>query len=568
MSNSLKQDIRNLAILVLLAGVIFGFRLGSFGLLDPDEPFYSLTAKEMLNRHDWSTPVLFGQPQFEKPILFYWIICLAFKIFGISESAARIGPLLAGMATVLVTYLWGITLFKRRTIALLSAVILATAAEFMVVSRIVLTDVFLCLFVTLAFFSFSFGYERPKSRQIAWFFIFIFCALGFLTKGPLAVILPWASIFLFLIINQEEYLLKSIPWMSGVAAFALIAAPWYALMAHRYGPDFLKHFFIHENVRRFFVAEHKNSDKIFFYPATIFIGFFPWSAFLLGAVFYSFRRALGERVVRYRSTFLFLSISFVSVFIFFTLAKSKLMSYILPVFPLMALMMGGWLFRVYRALQNGVRPKVSLKILSVLFFGILPTALIIGCLIYGKIARLDILKPILAIAVFMPTLSWAFLFNVHKKKYRAAFYCVIAEIVISACLIFGWLLPRCETEFSSRQDVILLEKTKLPSSSPLILADRLFVRGISYYSGSNNVSVLTDDPESAFYTKHPILMFSTADDLLKIDKNSFPVYCFLKPKGLRLLEKIADKRFSISTLHSGSNKVFLRLDRTDAFLPR
>ena len=114
MNPSLRKDAYSLIALVLLAGVIFGFRLGSFGLLDPDEPFYTLTAKEMLERRDPSTPVIFGQPQFEKPIFFYWVLYGFFKLFGVNEFASRLGPCLAGILTVIATYLWSKILFKRR----------------------------------------------------------------------------------------------------------------------------------------------------------------------------------------------------------------------------------------------------------------------------------------------------------------------------------------------------------------------------------------------------------------------------------------------------------------------
>ena len=254
MSDSLRQDIRNLAILLLLTSIIFGFRLGSFGLLDPDEPFYSLTAKEMLARHDPSTPTIFGSPQFEKPIFFYWVLYASFKLFGVSEFAARLGPCLAGILTVFITYLWGRALFKKPSVAFIASLILATGVEFIIVSRIVLTDMYLCLFVTAALFCFSFGYSCLKHRKTAWLFIFVFCSLGFLTKGPLGVLLPFFGIGSYLIVNQERHLLKEIPWGWGITAFVLIGMPWYALMTRHYGAGFLNHFFIHENVRRFFVA--------------------------------------------------------------------------------------------------------------------------------------------------------------------------------------------------------------------------------------------------------------------------------------------------------------------------
>ena len=284
MTASIRKDIYCLLALLVLAGVIFGFRLGSFGLLDPDEPFYTLTAKEMLERRDPSTPVIFGQPQFEKPIFFYWMLYAFFKLFGMTNFAARLGPCLAGILTVLITYLWGRVLFKRREIAFLSAAVLATGVEFIVISRIVLTDMFLCLFVTAALASFSVGYFHLKYRKLAWIFVFIFCGLGFLTKGPLGLLLPFFGIISYLLVNDEKHLLKEIPWGWGLLAFTLTGLPWYGMMTAHHGVAFLKHFFIHENVRRYFIAEHKSSDRFLFYFVAVLMGFFPWTGFVFGGL--------------------------------------------------------------------------------------------------------------------------------------------------------------------------------------------------------------------------------------------------------------------------------------------
>src|SRR5262245_27056541 len=107
MTVSIRKDLACLSALILVSGLLFGFQLGKSGLLDPDKPFYSLSAKEMLAAHDPWTPRMFGEPQFEKPILFYWVLYAAFSRLGISEFSARLGPCIAGMLTVLVVYAWG-----------------------------------------------------------------------------------------------------------------------------------------------------------------------------------------------------------------------------------------------------------------------------------------------------------------------------------------------------------------------------------------------------------------------------------------------------------------------------
>ena len=264
MNFSLRKDIYNLGVLLALSVFLFGANLGSFGLLDPDEPFYSLTAREMVERNDASTPYIFGHPQFEKPIFFYWVMYACFKVFGISEWSARLGPCIAGVLTVLITYLWARALFRRSDTAFICAAILATAAQFIVVSRIVLTDVYLCLFVTAVLYSFTLGYLYPRWRAAAWHLLFVFCALGFLTKGMLGFLLPFMGIGLYAVLSGELALLVRLPWLTGGLLFAIVGFPWYGLMTAQHGTGFLKHFFIHENIRRFFVAEHKGFDRFYF----------------------------------------------------------------------------------------------------------------------------------------------------------------------------------------------------------------------------------------------------------------------------------------------------------------
>lgn len=547
--------------LALLCVVIFGFGLGSFGLLDPDEPFYSLTAKEMLQKHDFSTPILFGEPQFEKPIFFYWIVCLCYKIFGMTEFASRLGPLLGGVLTVLITYLWGVLLFKRRTVAFVSAVVLATAVEFMVVSRIVLTDMYVCLFVTASLFFFSLGYENEKIRKASWLSVFLFCSLGFLTKGPIGILFPWMGIIGFLWMTKEMRLLRQFPWVLGTAVFLAVGFSWYALMTVKYGTDFLNHFFIHENVRRFFFAEHKGNDKLIFYPGALFLGFLPWSVFFFSALFYGFRRAFTPKIGTFHKPLLFLVIFFLPTLIFLTLAKSKLLSYILPVFPAVALLIGVWMALAYRAVRQGAVFKFSIRFFSVFFWGLLPLGLVVGGAIYGVKNELGIFWPVLTMAVGLIPLSWSALWFFFKKDLKKAFWLAVTAFAFSYVVVMGWLMESVDGVFSSKKDAALYQILTVEHPDTFIIGSKLFVRGATYYTGNDNVGVLTGDPKRVFYTKHPIAFISTHEDLIRIDKKLFPVYGFLKTKDLRFLREILGNNFSVTTLRTSANRVFVRLDR-------
>src|ERR1700712_311225 len=144
---------RDAIILFLVCSLVFWWRLGSLGLIDPDEPFYAQTSREMVATGDWVTPQIFGHPQFEKPILFYWLTGASFKLFGGSEFSARVSSALPATVLVWLVYGFGIGFCGRRA-ALLSALVLATGLEFAIMSRLMLTDIALALFIAGALFSY------------------------------------------------------------------------------------------------------------------------------------------------------------------------------------------------------------------------------------------------------------------------------------------------------------------------------------------------------------------------------------------------------------------------------
>src|SRR5436190_16165649 len=143
---------RDLAILLLVAALALGAGLGRPGLIDPDEPFYAQTATEMLDRHDAVSPYIFGHPQFEKPILFYWLAMASFATFGRTELAARLPGAGFGIALVLMTGIFGVRAFGRRA-GLLAGIVLATTIAYVGCGRLMLTDTVFATFVCGACFA-------------------------------------------------------------------------------------------------------------------------------------------------------------------------------------------------------------------------------------------------------------------------------------------------------------------------------------------------------------------------------------------------------------------------------
>ena len=223
---------RSVALLLILCAVVFWWRLGAIGLIDPDEPFYAQTAREMVETNDWITPRIFGQPQFEKPILFYWMAAGAFKIFGESEWAARAPSAFFASLLVLLIYFWGAKFWNERA-GLLAGVVLATGLEFAVMSRLMLTDIALAFFIAASLLTWWLALEEKNkaARRNFWLIAHFVCAgLAALTKGPVAWIICVLATLSFLLVTRRKFPFHGAGLGIGAAVYALIAAPWYVVM--------------------------------------------------------------------------------------------------------------------------------------------------------------------------------------------------------------------------------------------------------------------------------------------------------------------------------------------------
>jgi 4-amino-4-deoxy-L-arabinose transferase-like glycosyltransferase len=545
-------------LLLFLSGFIAVFRADATGLIDPDEPFYALTAREMIERGDPMTPVLFGQPQFEKPIFAYWVTYAAFKIFGVSERSARLGPALAGILLLVVTYFWAGILFGRARTALYAALTLATCGMFVVLSRTVLTDMFLGFFVTAALASYSAGERIPIRRNLCWHLFFVFSGLAFLTKGPLGILLPLAAVGLYAVWSDRPEAWRRLPWATGLLVFSFVALPWYGLMAMRHGPETIWHFFLHENVRRFFVAEHRSFDRAHFYPFVVLFGFFPWSGILM--------TALGERLARWGrgggaalKARIFLSSAIVFPIVFFSAAESKLLSYLFPLFPAAAILVGDWLERFGRLLRMSAgAPSAAVRVSIFLGWCILPAGFLAGLVAYDARHDFGLIGPVLAagmLAVAPCVLSYVFFL---KRQLNRAIQCTAAMTCLFSVAAFGWVLPKTEIFISSRPIVRYLQKAGEPA---MFLTSKLFVRGVSYYSRVRAVGVLTGNPARAFYTRHPVPLISKPDDLMGLSNRSFPVYGYFRPKEMEILYGLVDDRFTLKVLRFNPQRLLVRVDR-------
>jgi 4-amino-4-deoxy-L-arabinose transferase-like glycosyltransferase len=332
---NLKDETLFLLALLLLCSFLFFFHLGARPLWDRDEGEHASTSKEMLLSGDWVTPKLNGENFYDKPVLHYWFVAVSFLIFGITEFAARLPAALLGLGGVLITYGLGRRMFGP-TAGFLAGVILATSPEYYMLSRTVVHDISLVFFITLALLFFYRGFQEEKHRRRRFLLFYVFLGFAVLAKGPVGIVLPAVIVGLFLILTKRPGFLREMEIGWGLLIFLAVAAPWYVLVSAR-NADYGSYFFIKNNVMRFLSSRAQHRGPLYYYFPALFGGLFPWSCFLPLALIGAFRGLLKKG----NEARLFLVLWVAVTFLFFSVARSKLSTYILPLFPAVSLLVGG-----------------------------------------------------------------------------------------------------------------------------------------------------------------------------------------------------------------------------------
>ncbi len=305
--------------------------LGIRPYLAPSEARYIEIPLQMLATGDWITPHINGVKYFEKPPLFYWIEAAQIYFFGVGEFAARVPAMLCVVLTCLITYGMGRMLYGRLS-GLLAACVLATCLLGYGLSRVAVLDVPVTLFITATMGCFL-AAKYGKGKSVYWYYAMYGCAaLAMLTKGLIGVVLPGLIVCLWMLLTRQWFILREARIPTGLLLFLAIAAPWHVLVQQR-NPEFMHFYFIHEHLERFATDEHKRNAPWWFFIAVTLAGLMPWTVFLPATLHSAWR----QRKTDARTLFLLLWAAVPLVF--FSLSHSKLVPYIFPIFPPLALLL-------------------------------------------------------------------------------------------------------------------------------------------------------------------------------------------------------------------------------------
>lgn len=328
-----KSHRNNLLLLAALSSLMFFWMLGGHGLLEPDEGRYSEIPREMMETGDYVTPRLNGVLYFEKPVLHYWLTASAFAVMGKTELASRFWPAALAVMGVLFTYWLGAYLYGKRA-GLAAGVILASSLLYFAIAQINLTDMPVSAFITMAMVAFLMA--RLSDRR--WLLLFYAAmALAVLTKGLIGVVLPGAVIFWYMIATRRWSIIKDTLYLPGIALFFAITVPWFWAVC-RANPDFFHFFFIHEHFIRYATKVHGHYEPAWFFIPILLVGTIPWTGFIPQALAQAFKGRDNGEESSWAGVYLVLW--FAVIFAFFSLSSSKLIPYIVPVLPPLAILVG------------------------------------------------------------------------------------------------------------------------------------------------------------------------------------------------------------------------------------
>lgn len=431
-------------LLACVCGFLFFFGLAHFGLIGADEPRYAQVAREMLARHDWVTPTLGGTPWLEKPVLYYWEAMVAYRIFGVSDWAARLPSAVDAACMALAIYLF-LRRFRKGA-ELDGALMTASAAGVIGFARAASMDMPLAATFTIGLLAWYAWQESGNKGSLTAFYAFI--ALATLAKGPVAPVLAALIIVAFAFAMGDERLILRTLWVPGILLFTALALPWYAAVQLR-NPQFFREFILQHNLARFGTNLYHHKEPFWYYAPVMLIALAPWSGFALAAVakgadgWYRQRRSLKSE-----DAFpAFLIIWMIVPLLFFSISQSKLPGYIVPAIPAGTVLLADYIRRQRAANE---RPQPVLILLHALVAaGLIVPALLIQYLLlqqrlpWNQATWVSVaIALVLAVAITLGLLS--------RAGFGALRLVTMVPVVLALAVVLRLGAPALDSRLSAR----------------------------------------------------------------------------------------------------------------------
>ena len=503
-------------LLVLVAVAPYFLKLGATSLVDANESFYAETPREMLESGDYVNPSFNYLPRFNKPPLSYWVVGAFYRAFGVSEGVARVPIALGALVMIATAGALGWALFGR-TAGLMAGVVLATSPRVLMVARRIMIDVYVSMFMTLAVACFVAAELHPERRQRWLLGMYVAMALGFLTKGPIAIVLPAVSLAVYLVLHGQVRRWRDMMVGPGAVVFVAIVLPWYAAVYWQHGWEHIVTFFLDDNLRRFAEGYGMPTPQrgVFFYVPVLFGFLFPWSTVLPIALVWRVQAWVRDRKrgslddspdTRRSALATFLAIWTITVIGFFSASVSKQELYILPVLPAVSVLVGGLLGSIACRAESAYHSTTS----GALLFSALILAGAGIALQYVLFAGGDLLALAGAREIALLATIGGVIVVVELARRRAMMaVAVMVLVVASAQWIFVlWTLP----DFERYKPIPPLVRTIRAQAGP--------DARIGYYRFAS--------PSMVFYLRQPIFEYFDERQLIDLFEAEGEIYCVIR----------------------------------------
>ncbi|MHC5769474.1 MAG: ArnT family glycosyltransferase [Nostoc sp.] len=359
--------------LMVVGWVAFGWNLGNIGLIDETEPLFAEASRQMFVTGDWITPFFNGDTRFDKPALIYWCQAIAYHLIGVNEWAVRLPSAIAAFGLVCLAFYtiqWYLAKqdeleqvsrpTRRYLTSFIAAALMALNPETIIWARTGVSDMLLTGCMASALLCFFLGYAGKEGSRGAelitnaqspmphalfpnkWYLAFyVLIAGAILTKGPVGIVLPGLIVAAFLLyVGKVREVLREMHLLVGILIILALSVPWYALVIWRNGWNYINSFFGYHNLERFTEVVNGHSAPWYFYFLVVLLGFAPYSVYLPASIIRLkfWQRSHWRSLERFQQFGLFAWFWFASIFAFFSIAVTKLPSYVLPLMPAAAIL--------------------------------------------------------------------------------------------------------------------------------------------------------------------------------------------------------------------------------------
>ena len=448
---------------------LFYFGLSAIGLVGADEPRYAQIAREMLQRHDWVTPTLYGKSWLEKPPLYYWRAMEEYWLFGVSDWTARLPSAMAATFMIAVIYFF-LRRFRPGS-QLNGALMTAASAGVIGFARGAGTDMLLTATFVVGMLLWFTWYAGGRRLWLLLFYLFM--AGGTLAKGPVAPVLAALVIVVFALVERDTRLIVRTLWLPGILLFLAVALPWYIAVELR-NPQFLREFFLQHNLGRFATNMYHHRQPFWYFVPVLLLGVMSWTALMIAGWVEAIKQWREQSAAPDGTLARFLLIWTAVVVVSFSISASKLPGYILPAVPACTILAANWVAKRGRLAWAVIFAQGALSGALLALALLYPSLLMYGHRVPGEARWLALGIGALVFVATVGTLA--------RKGAGALRLVVLAPVIVGLAFLLRIGAPAIDNAFSARPVARAIAQMEgKPVEVAVYKASREIEYGLAFY---------------------------------------------------------------------------------------